>query len=82
MSKTPTNTDLKKLIDDGFKAANGRFNKLEDRMQTFHDYMTGEVAVKNSQSSSSSGTIPKELIDIVKWLVLIIGTLVGAKNIL
>lgn len=80
--KQPTNHDLAKIVSDGFTAVGKRLDKVEDKMQIFNDFMVGEQAVQKAQSSSQTSGMPKEAIDIIKWLVLIIGTLLGVKNIL
>lgn len=90
MSKAnPTNHDLADIVDRGFrdvksklKAVDYRVEKVEGKVQEFHDFMIGENAVKNLSTNGGSVKISKEVLDIIKWLVLIIGTIVGAKGLI
>lgn len=90
---TPTNQQLAAQIREVDKRGERRHKtvlnalskfKIEVREQLapFHDYLVGQAAIdKNEQSMNKKGAIsldPK-IADLIKWLILIIGTIVGAK---
>lgn len=92
----PTNQNLSDRIeklDDKverkFHNMNTAFTKfrsdIRGQLQPFHDYLVGIEAV-NKASTSDKGNgrniiIPQIVWDVVKWMVLIIATLVGVKNL-
>lgn len=41
-SKRPTNSDLANIVDRGFEAVGERFDKIEQKVATVHDYMIGQ----------------------------------------
>lgn len=51
MPKRITNTDLARKVDEGFAQSNKRIDKVEDKMQTFHDFM---IVQKDRQMSRKS----------------------------
>jgi hypothetical protein len=50
--KRPTNSDLANIVDRGFEAVGERFDKIEQKVATVHDYMIGQKAITDSKSGS------------------------------
>ena len=50
MTKRITNTDLANKIDN----VGSRLEKVEDKVQVFHDYMTAQVAVQKDRETGRS----------------------------
>lgn len=53
---------------------------VDDKIAPLHDYFIGQDAINKNQSTVNKGiNIDPKVYDLIKWLVLIIGTIVGAK---
>lgn len=46
--RNPSNTDLVRIVDEGFSRVDKRLDGMEEKMQTFHDFMIVEQALKKS----------------------------------
>lgn len=75
-TRGPTNKQLEQTLKDGFEGVGKRLDKVEGKVQTFHDYMVGQKAVA---ASNPSVNVTSELLNIMKWLILIVGGLVGIR---
>jgi phosphate uptake regulator len=92
---SPTNTELAAQIKEVDKRSEKRhksvlttitgFKKeMRDQLQPFHDYLVGVEAVnKNKDTLSKQGniSIDPKVYDLIKWLILIVGTIVGVNKI-
>lgn len=79
--KNPTNYDLAKKVDDGFKAVGIRLDTVENKVQTFHDFM---IVQKDRDSRPTSGAglnITPDIIKLLTLLALAIVALVGGNAI-
>jgi hypothetical protein len=86
----------KQQIDSLEKNMNSRFQDMNKKFESFekevrgqiaplHDYVVGQKAVAKNKGApftlSENIGVPKDVVNIIKWLVLIIGSIVGIKNI-
>lgn len=85
----PTNTDLAKKIEkldikverkhNILTAAFNKFKKeIRNELKPFHDYLVGQEAIDKAKRQGTI-SISNEVWNILKWLILIIGALVGVK---
>lgn len=44
--RNPSNTDLVRIVDEGFSRVDKRLDGMEEKMQTFRDFMIVEQALK------------------------------------
>lgn len=57
--------------------------EMRDSLEPFHDYLVGQDAINKNQATVNKGiNIDPKIYDLLKWLILIIGTLVGASKFL
>lgn len=52
MKRTPTNTDLARIVSEGFASAEKRLDKVESKMQDFHDFMIVQKALETNYKSN------------------------------
>lgn len=90
---TPTNEQLAEQIERVDKRSEKRhksvlssltaFKKeMRDQLQPFHDYLVGQDAINKNQASINKGiNIDPKVYDLIKWLILIVGTLVGVSRL-
>lgn len=84
---------MTKQIENLEKKMDRKFNKVyrdfrdfrkevRDKLQPFHDYLVGVEAVKEEHGNKSDAkhvNISPEAWNVIKWLILIIGGLLGVK---
>lgn len=78
--KSPTNTDLAKIVNDGFKTMGKRLDTVENKVETFHDFMIVQKD-RDGRSTTSTLSISPDIFKLVLLLAGIIAALVGAKAI-
>lgn len=55
---------------------------IHNQLQPFHDYLVGQDAINENQSNinrRNAINLDPKVYDLLKWLILIIGTIVGVK---
>lgn len=77
--KNPTNTDLAKIVNDGFTAVNKRIDKVEGKVEQFHDFMI--IQKDRDTRNPSSFSISPDIFKLLLLLAGIIAALVGAKAV-
>lgn len=80
MAKSPTNTDLARIVNEGFIAVGKRLDTVEDKVETFHDFMIVQKD-RDGRSQSSALNVSPDIIKLALLLAGIIAALVGAKAI-
>lgn len=88
MKKSSVNNDdladkieaVDKKVDRRFSSMNQKLDnfktEVNEKLQPFHDYLVGINALK--ESSKGINLDPK-VYDLIKWLILIIGAIIGVK---
>lgn len=80
VAKSPTNTDLARIVNEGFIAVGKRLDTVEDKVETFHDFMIVQKD-RDGRSQSSALNVSPDIIKLALLLAGIIAALVGAKAI-
>ena len=74
----PTNTELARKIDQGFKVVNNRIDETNKRINPIHDFMVGQQAIAQNKQNAPN-TKEQQMWDIIKWLILVIAAFAGVK---
>lgn len=77
--KQPTNNDLAKIVNEGFKAVGKRLDTVESKVETFHDFMI--VQKDRDTRVNPSLNVSPDVLKLALLIAGIIAALVGANKI-
>jgi len=78
--RQPSNNDLAKIVNEGFKAVNKRLDTVENKVETFHDFMIVQKD-RDTRTVSQGLNVSPDIIKLALLLAGIIAALVGANKI-